>query len=417
MDRPLSILQETDMEIRALTEEGVPLLEMAQLLGASDFVYENERGMKTFCVREFREYLKTFDSSGRSAQYDAALHSVSWSDTKSGARASKKRFVKRKRTKSADAKPRVKKERKTKPKPEPKPKPKPKPVQKKEKKPKSAPEPRVKPEPKPKPEPRPKKKPGRKPKPVSKPKLRPKIKPRPRPKPRSKLKLKLKLAKQKLRAAGLSVKDGDDLKTLSKRVASAQYKQKLKEGRKPKVNATPVSATLQECNECRYQWPLKDKTKCPACAFRVVTSTNNLAAKYPKLAAEYSEKNEKQATEVCPHPSKRFWWKCRTCEYEWESLGVTRFDGGGCPACSHRVLTPTNNLSFTHPALASEYARRNTKHVWEVFAGTTRLLWWKCPVKSCGHEYRATGHNRLAGRGCPECARNTKGRRKKEANA
>jgi DNA-directed RNA polymerase subunit RPC12/RpoP len=56
------------------------------------------------------------------------------------------------------------------------------------------------------------------------------------------------------------------------------------------------------------------------------------------------------------------------------------------------------------PELAREYSKRNSLPASEVLAGTNQKVWWKCRKKKCGHEWLASGNNRLNGSGCPACA-------------
>jgi superfamily II DNA or RNA helicase len=51
-----------------------------------------------------------------------------------------------------------------------------------------------------------------------------------------------------------------------------------------------------------------------------------------------------------------------------------------------------------------EHSKRNIMSASEVLAGTNQKVWWKCRKKKCGHEWLASGNNRLNGSGCPACA-------------
>jgi superfamily II DNA or RNA helicase len=55
------------------------------------------------------------------------------------------------------------------------------------------------------------------------------------------------------------------------------------------------------------------------------------------------------------------------------------------------------------PHLVEEYSEKNELPAKQVIAGTKMKLWWKC--KTCGHEWQASGDNRIRGTGCPACAR------------
>lgn len=57
---------------------------------------------------------------------------------------------------------------------------------------------------------------------------------------------------------------------------------------------------------------------------------------------------------------------------------------------------------YAYPDLAAEYSLRNVLLPSKVIPGTGKKLWWSC--QTCQHEWRATGHNRVQGKGCPACA-------------
>lgn len=162
-----------------------------------------------------------------------------------------------------------------------------------------------------------------------------------------------------------------------------------------------------KCKKCSYEWQTTvehrayENTSCPACANRVVTSANNLTVTHPYLAAEYSQRNVLSASEVLASTNRKLWWRCGRCGYEWSTKGNHRVQGSGCPACAGQVPTSTNNLSVTHQELAREYSERNVLPVDQVIAGTNKKLWWRCAK---GHEWQATGNDRVRGRGCPICS-------------
>ncbi|MBU1166943.1 DEAD/DEAH box helicase family protein, partial [Patescibacteria group bacterium] len=123
----------------------------------------------------------------------------------------------------------------------------------------------------------------------------------------------------------------------------------------------------------------------------------------PELLAEYDpERNELPADQVFACTGKKLWWKCGKCGHEWQATGANRVYGTGCPACASKVVTATNNLTVTHPHLATEYMDGNELPVGQVIAGTNKKLWWKC--SKCGHEWQAKGNTRSSGAGCPACA-------------
>ena len=119
------------------------------------------------------------------------------------------------------------------------------------------------------------------------------------------------------------------------------------------------------CHTCQHEWQAIGSSRvrglgCPGCSGYAVTKTNNLAAKYPDLAKEYSSKNELLANQVYASTAKKLWWVCQKCSYEWLTSAALRVrQNTGCPACANQVVTEKNNLSVTHPDLAKEYSPKN----------------------------------------------------------
>ena len=80
----------------------------------------------------------------------------------------------------------------------------------------------------------------------------------------------------------------------------------------------------------------------------------------PKVADEWSEKNEKKPTEVTAFANRKAWWKCRDCDYEWNTLISTRSGGSKCPCCSgYTFIKGRNDLKTTHPEITEEWSEKN----------------------------------------------------------
>jgi hypothetical protein len=72
---------------------------------------------------------------------------------------------------------------------------------------------------------------------------------------------------------------------------------------------------------------------CPYCSgVRVLSGFNDLATKYPQVAAEACGWDPSQ---VMPGDIKRRRWKCLTCQKEWEAKSNNRTSSlSGCPSCA-----------------------------------------------------------------------------------
>jgi hypothetical protein len=112
--------------------------------------------------------------------------------------------------------------------------------------------------------------------------------------------------------------------------------------------------------------------------------------------------------EVSRGSGRKIWWKCpRGPDHEWRASAYNRTarEGTGCPFCAGRDVSVTNSLATLRPDLAKQWhpTRNGKLSPDRVIAGSTRLLWWRCPVAP-DHEWRVTPHDRRTHDGeCPFC--------------
>ena len=102
---------------------------------------------------------------------------------------------------------------------------------------------------------------------------------------------------------------------------------------------------------CGHEWETSVKArsngeKCPICSgARVVTGINDLSTLKPKLASEWSEKNELKPTEVSVASHKKIIWKCKH-GHEWEASVKSRtVNGTGCPSMTNPALKQRLKIS------------------------------------------------------------------------
>lgn len=108
--------------------------------------------------------------------------------------------------------------------------------------------------------------------------------------------------------------------------------------------------------------------------------------------------------------SKKYWWLCSKCGYEWEAtiskrIGTPQKKGTGCPFCSGRVVVPgKNDLVTVAPELLDEWDYFNNVGLnpGQLYAGSGKKVWWIC--RKCDNKWQATIGHRVSGRGCPKCA-------------
>ena len=103
--------------------------------------------------------------------------------------------------------------------------------------------------------------------------------------------------------------------------------------------------------------------------------------------------------------NKKAWWRC-TKGHKWMAVISSRaIQGTGCPYCSGRkTLSGYNDLITLNPFLAKEwdYLSNNTTPQ-QYTHGSKHEPTWIC--HQCGHRWSAAIYSRVAGKGCPQCAK------------
>lgn len=146
-------------------------------------------------------------------------------------------------------------------------------------------------------------------------------------------------------------------------------------------------------------------TGCPFCAGRNTGYGNDLAARYPALAAEWDEERSGGMTPamVTPGSGRRAWWRCPQ-GHRYDMVVHKRVNGAGCPYCSGRRAGQGNDLQALRPDLAAEWHpdRNGSTNPADVTPGSNRRVWWRCGQ---GHDFDAIIVNRAGnGDGCPFCS-------------
>lgn len=148
---------------------------------------------------------------------------------------------------------------------------------------------------------------------------------------------------------------------------------------------------------------------CPVCTGRrVMPGENDLASRFPKVAAQWHpEKNgELTPRDVMPYANRKVWWRCEKGHDYQGSVAFRTLRGSGCPYCAgKKVLPGFNDLASREPLLAKQWhPEKNGSLTPEmVTAGSHRKVWWQCPE---GHEWNAVICSRAVPQkcGCPVCA-------------
>ena len=159
---------------------------------------------------------------------------------------------------------------------------------------------------------------------------------------------------------------------------------------------------------------MNGRTGCPVCAGqKVVPGINDLASKYPEIAAMWSSKNKLSASEVTIGTCQKFFFECRNCGQEFESriqdvVRSVSSDTTGCPTCAgKRTASGINDLASQCPKAAAMWSGKNAFTPSEVAATSSKKAVFVC--HDCGQEFevrvRNVVHSVMNGRtGCPVCA-------------
>ena len=80
---------------------------------------------------------------------------------------------------------------------------------------------------------------------------------------------------------------------------------------------------------------------CPYCAGKkILKNINDLATVYPNLAKQWNYKKNYPLTpsDIMSRVSKKVWWTCPKCGYEWIAAVNNRVAGTGCPKCAGKKI-------------------------------------------------------------------------------
>lgn len=215
--------------------------------------------------------------------------------------------------------------------------------------------------------------------------------------------------------AGQAIREGfNDLATTNPELASEWHPTLNGELTPQKVTAGTHRKVFWLCSAFGhiYESSLVHRSRgqgCPFCSGRqVLAGFNDLATTNPELADQWHPTLNGQLTPemVTSGSSQNIWWSCDSHQHEWRAFVSSRSRGTGCPICAGQVvLVGFNDLSTTHPQIASEWhpTLNGENNPSTVSGGSGLRAWWLCPEKQ--HEYRSQVNARTyMGTGCPTCA-------------
>ena len=182
---------------------------------------------------------------------------------------------------------------------------------------------------------------------------------------------------------------------------------------------SPLSPADVHCNSNRIAWwqcsnghewktqiasRVQKKVGCSFCSGRRVSAGNNLAVRYPTVAAQWhpTKNGAIGPGDVTTHSPRRVWWQC-AAGHEWEVAIYARTTGNGCPSCAGQRPTKERNLAVVRPDIAAQWhpTKNGTLMPVGVLPNSNKKVWWQCAY---GHEWFAAINNRTRNCGCPLCS-------------
>jgi DNA-directed RNA polymerase subunit RPC12/RpoP len=158
---------------------------------------------------------------------------------------------------------------------------------------------------------------------------------------------------------------------------------------------------------------------CPYCNDRMVApGYNTLAAKFPDIAALWSDKNELSADEVLPNTNFAD-WDCPDCHMTFHARIIDMVNGNdNCPYCSGRKAIPgKTSFAALHPDLIEEWdyiANYCLIDPDEITDSCTQKVWWICQKNPRHHYLLSPSEKLLYQKRHRESCLYCKGRRRKK---
>ena len=149
---------------------------------------------------------------------------------------------------------------------------------------------------------------------------------------------------------------------------------------------------------------VKGSGDCMVCKGRVITTTNNLLYKYPKIAEKIHqiENSNNIPEKIYYRSTKKYWWICDINQkHKWEATIASVLKDDKCRICTKYE----NSLALYSPEIAKEWhpTKNGSLTAFDVSKSTYKKVWWMCRENN-HHKWLATVESRQRGLGsCPEC--------------
>jgi hypothetical protein len=180
-----------------------------------------------------------------------------------------------------------------------------------------------------------------------------------------------------------------------------------------------------KCHKCNHEWKsspnnrLKNKkiAGCPVCVRGMLHNDgrNCLEILEPEISSEWNHEKNGTLTpkDVTFGSDLSVWWKCKTCENEWQTNVYNRTgSGNNCPTCAIGRLHSDgrNSLANANPELASQWhpSKNGDLTPNDIVLNYPKYVWWYCDKYICEHphEWEMSPNARYSSNtGCPFCAK------------
>ena len=129
-----------------------------------------------------------------------------------------------------------------------------------------------------------------------------------------------------------------------------------------------------------------------------LTDENRLSKKFPNLLKEWNySKNTLLPNAVRTGSSKKAWWKCTKCNFEWFSRIRSRTNGkiGMCPRCA-KIKAGASKVTNDKKFILSKHKNIMKKWDWnknktdpnKISCESHKSAWWKCDI--CDYKWKAS---------------------------
>lgn len=182
-----------------------------------------------------------------------------------------------------------------------------------------------------------------------------------------------------------------------------------------------------KCDECGRKWvsSVAARIKKEAGRYSVVHCSHYNNSKHNSISVPVvaavpalmrfwnNDKNIRNPNTILINSSKRAFWICRNCGYEWQAIIRCQNEGSGkCKCCElfWVVKKGVSDMLTLLPELKDSYDFEKNKEidVYSLKVVDPTVVWWKCP--DCGYEWRSAVRSRVKGKygsysvaRCPLC--------------